>query len=62
MTSQYDEVSKRATMRYLAKLKEYKLRVKPDEFEKYERASKAQGYQSIRQFILAAIEEKISRG
>lgn len=62
MRGQYDEVSKRATMKYLAKLKEIRFRVTPEEYERYERAARAQGYSSMRQFYLAAIEEKISRG
>lgn len=56
------EVSKRATMKYLAKLKEIRFRVTPEEYERYEQAAKAQGYDSMRQFYLAAIEEKMSRG
>lgn len=53
---------KEATMKYLATLKEIRFRVKPEEYDLYQKAAKAQGYDSMRQFYLAAIEEKIARG
>ena len=53
---------KEATMKYLATLRRIQLRVKPEEYERYEAAQKAQGYPSMRQFIITAIEEKIERG
>lgn len=52
--------NKEATMRYLATLKEIRFRVKPEEYARIEQAAKAQGYESMRQFYLDAIEEKIN--
>lgn len=57
----YNEKQKERTMRYLAKLKEIRFRVKPDDFARYEAAAKKAGYTSMRQFYLDAIEEKIAR-
>ena len=54
--------NKEAIERYLSKLKEIRFRVKPEEFKRYEEAAKKQGYESMRQFYLDAIEEKIKRG
>ena len=47
---------------YLGKLKEIRFRVKPEEYEEMEKAAAKQGYRSMRQFFLAAINEKIERG
>lgn len=55
----YNEKSKQCTMRHLAKLKEVRFRVKPEEYAEYEAAAKAAGYGSMRQFFLDAIKEKI---
>lgn len=57
----YNEKQKERTMRYLAKLKEIRFRVKPDDFARYEAAAKKAGYTSMRQFYLDAIEEKIAQ-
>ena len=57
----YDETSKKATMKYLDKLKEIRFRVKPEDYERYEAAAKEAGYPSMRQFFIAAIEEKIEK-
>lgn len=54
--------NKNYTMEYLSKLKEIRFRVKPDEFEAFQKAAERQGYKSMRQFFLAAITEKIERG
>lgn len=54
----YDEKQKKRTMRYLEKLKEIRFRVKPEEYEKYEKAAKESGYKSMRQFYLDALDEK----
>lgn len=51
--------NKEATMKYLATLKEIRFRVKPEEYERYQRAAAEQGYASMRQFYMDAIEEKI---
>ncbi len=57
----YDEKSKERTMRHLAKLKEVRFRVKPEEYEEYEKAAKAAGYESMRGFFIDAIKEKIEK-
>ena len=49
-------------MKYLATLKEIRFRVKPEEYERYEQAAKEQGYESMRQFYMDAIEAKINGG
>ena len=57
----YDEKQKEYTMKYLSKLKEIRFRVKPEEFEVYEKAAKKAGYPSMRQFYLDAIQEKVEK-
>lgn len=57
----YNEKQKEYTMKYLDKLKEIRFRVKPEEFDRYEAASKKAGYSSMRQFYIDAINEKIER-
>ena len=57
----YTEASKRASMKYMAKLKEIRFRVKPEEFARYEEACKKAGYSSMRQFYMDAINEKIEK-
>ena len=57
----YDEVAKKATLKYLKKLKRIEFRVKPEDFERYEAAAKTAGYSSMRQFYIDAIEEKIKK-
>lgn len=51
--------NKEATMRYLAKLKEIRFRVQPEDYERYEQAARKMGYESMRQFYLDAIEKLI---
>lgn len=58
----YDENSKKRTMKYLAKLKEIRFRVKPEEYEKMQNAAEKLGYESMRQFFLAAIENMMYNG
>lgn len=50
----YNESAKKATMKYLAKLKEIKVRIKPEEYEKYREASKQCGW-SMRKFMLESM-------
>jgi c-di-GMP-related signal transduction protein len=50
----YNESTKKATMRYLAKLKEIKVRIKPEEYERYREASKQCGW-SMRKFMLESM-------
>ena len=57
----YNEKQKEYTMKYLEKLKEIRFRVKPEEFEIYEKAAKAAGYPSMRQFYIDAINEKVEK-
>ena len=57
----YDEKQKEYTMKYLEKLKEIRFRVKPEEFEVYEKAAKKAEYPSMRQFYLDAIQEKVEK-
>ena len=57
----YNERQKEYTMKYLDKLKEIRFRVKPEEYEIYEKAAKAAGYPSMRQFYIDALNEKIER-
>lgn len=57
----YNEKQKTYTMKYLDKLKEIRFRVKPEEFERYEKAAQTAGYPSMRQFYIDAIEEKIAK-
>lgn len=55
----YNEKSKARTMKYLEKLKEIRFRVKPEEYARYEQAAKQGNYQSLRQFYMSAINEKV---
>ena len=55
----YDESSKKRTMKYLATLKEIRFRVKPEEYELFRKAAEDQHYESMRQFFLDAIYEKM---
>ena len=55
----YEEKQKERTMRHLKKLKEIRFRVKPEEYELFERAAQTAGYESMRQFYLDAINSKI---
>lgn len=57
----YSKKQKEYTMKYLEKLKEIRFRVKPEEFEVYERAAQAAGYPSMRQFYIDAINEKVEK-
>ena len=51
----YNENTKKATLKYLAKLKEIRFRVTPEEYEEIQEAARAQGFASMRQFYLVAI-------
>lgn len=57
----YNENTKRNTMKYLAKLKEVRFRVKPEEYEAMREAAADQGFGSMRQFFLDAINQSIER-
>ena len=51
----YNEKQKEYTMKYLEKLKEIRFRVKPEEFEEYQKVAEKAGYSSMRQFYMDAI-------
>lgn len=57
----YNQKQKEYTMKYLDRLKEIRFRVKPEEYEEYEKAAKAAGYPSMRQFYLDAIKDKVDK-
>lgn len=57
----YNEKQKEYTMKYLEKLKEIRFRVKPEEYQTYEEAAKKAGYQSMRQFYMEALSEKVEK-
>lgn len=55
----YDEKAKKRTIKYLKKLKTISFRIKKEEYERYKTIANIQGYPSMRQFIISAINEKI---
>lgn len=57
----YSEKQKEYTMKYLARLKEIRFRVKPEEYERYEEAAKKAGYPSMRKLYMDAIKEKVEK-
>lgn len=57
----YNEKQKEYTMKYLEKLKEIRFRVKPEEYQMYEKAAKEAGYPSMRQFYMDALAEKTEK-
>lgn len=59
--SVYNERQKRSIEKYLSKLKEIRFRVRPEEYERMQEAAAAQGYSSMRQFFLAAINDKMNK-
>lgn len=56
----YNESQKKATIKYLQKLKDIRFRVKPEEYQEMQDAAKKAGYSSMRQFFLDAISDKIN--
>ena len=57
----YNESQKKATIKYLKGLKEIRFRVTPEEYNNYQEAAAKQGYKSMRQFYMDAIDEKIAK-
>lgn len=57
----YSQKQKEYTMKYLGTLKEIRFRVKPEEYELYEKAVKKAGYPSMRQFYMDALQEKVEK-
>lgn len=56
----YTEAQKRASLKYQATLKELKIRMKPEEYERIVEAAKG-AETSVRAYCLTAINEKIQR-
>ena len=59
MSSKYTDSQKRASIKYLLKQKEIRFRVRPEEYERMQKAAALGGYESMRQFYLQAINEKV---
>jgi predicted HicB family RNase H-like nuclease len=58
----YTEAQKRATLSYLKdNTDELKIRMQKGKKEEYREAAKKADYRSLNQFVIDAIEEKISR-
>lgn len=48
-------------MKYLGSLKDIRFRVKLEDYQRYEEATKEAGYPSMRKFYMDAIEEKVEK-
>lgn len=59
MSSKYTASQKKASIKYLLKQKEIRFRVRPEEYERMEKAAALGGYESMRQFYLKAIFDKV---
>ena len=65
--AKYSEAQKKATMNYLKGLKDVRLRISPEEYAAWTEAAKAAGFTkedgtaNMRQYIIAAVTEKINR-
>ena len=57
----YSNKQKEYTIKYLEKLKEIRFRVQHEEYDQYEKAAKAAGYPSMRQFYMDALKEKTEK-
>lgn len=57
----YSDSQKRATIKYLSKLKEIRIRVKPEFYDEICSFAVRQGFPSVRQFLLSAINEKMGK-
>lgn len=57
----YNEVSKKATMKYLKTQKQIRFWVKPAEYSQIEKAASAGGFSSLRQFYLYAISDLMKK-
>lgn len=57
----YNDSRKRAAMRYMATLKEIRFRVKLEYFDKICVLASAEGFPSIRQFILYCIDQQLKK-
>lgn len=57
----YNESRKRASIKYMAKLKEIRLRVRPEYYDKISEVVSTQGYASNRQFFLHCIDQELKK-
>ena len=63
--AKYTEAQKKATMKYMEKLKDVRFRITPEEYTAWTEAAKAAGFTkadgtaNMRQFIIAAVTDKI---
>ena len=60
MGSKYTEAQKRATEKFQKTLANISIRIKREDYNRYKEAAAAAG-QSLREFVIAAIEEKLNR-
>ena len=61
MGAKYTEAQKAATMKYITeKTDDIRIRTAKGTKERWQQAAKAAGYQSMTQFVIAAVEDKIS--
>lgn len=60
MARKYTQAQNKATKKYFEKLESISIRVKPEEADRYRDAAKKCGL-PLRQFLLAAMDEKIDR-
>lgn len=61
MGSKYTEAQKNASMKYMAeKTDDIRIRTAKGTKERWQQAAKAAGYQSMTQFVIAAVEDKIN--
>ena len=62
MGAKYTEAQKRATLSYLKEnTDELKIRMQKGKKQEYREAAEKHGYKSLNQFVIDAIEEKISK-
>lgn len=57
----YNEKQKKWTMDYLGNLKEIRFRVSQEDYEKFKVAAHDFGYESMRQFYIEALNEKVDK-
>lgn len=53
----YNDKQKEYTMKYLKTLKEVRFRVKPEEYERWEKAAKKADFSSLRQYYMYCINK-----
>ena len=61
MGSKYTDAQKAATMKYITeKTDDIRIRTARGTKERWQQAAKAAGYQSMTQFVISAVEDKIN--